>query len=68
MDLGSARVTGIVRPAYEKLIERLGFGEVGECIDVMQQLYEVDERVLEYLDVDVQGISMNPPIPGTSIR
>ena len=64
MDLGSSRVTGIVRPAYERLLERLGFGRLGECIDVMQQLYEVDEQVLEYLDVDLRGLSMNPPDAG----
>ncbi len=64
MDLGSARVTGMVRAAYERLIEHLGFGEVGDCIDVMQQLYEIDERVLDYLHVDVRGVSMNAPDAG----
>ena len=64
MDLGSARVTGMVKPAYDNLCRVLGFGEAGPCIDVMQQLYELDERVLEYLDVDVRGVSLTAPDGG----
>ncbi len=64
MDLGSARVTGMVRGAYDRLRRRLGFGELGPCIDTMQQLYEIDERVLEYLDVDVRAVSLGAPDRG----
>jgi uroporphyrinogen decarboxylase len=61
MDLGSARFTGMVKPAYERLCRHLGFGELGPLIDQMQQLHEMDERVLEYLDVDVRSISLGAP-------
>ena len=47
MDLGSARFTGMVKPAYEKLCRHLGFGETGPMVDRMQQLVEMDERVLQ---------------------
>jgi uroporphyrinogen decarboxylase len=61
MDLGSARFTGMVKAAYDRLRQHLGFGEIGALIDRMQQLYEMDERVLEYLDVDVRSVSMGSP-------
>jgi uroporphyrinogen decarboxylase len=61
MDLGSARFTGMVKGAYERLVRRLGFGETGALIDRMQQLYEMDERILELLDVDVRSVSMGSP-------
>ncbi len=61
LDLGSTRVTGMVKDGYERLCDLLGFGKPGPCIDMMQQLYEFDERVLEYLDVDVRGVSLGAP-------
>ncbi len=64
MDLGSTRVTGMVKGAYERLCEYLGFGEPGPLIDTMQQLYEMDERVLECLDVDVRAVSLGAPDRG----
>lgn len=64
MDLGSTRVTGMVKQGYERLCGKLGFGEPGPCIDMMQQLYELDERVLAHLDVDVRGVSLGAPDRG----
>jgi len=61
MDLGSTRFTGMVLGAYENLRKYLGFGEVGPLLDRMQQLYELDERILEYLDVDARGVSLGAP-------
>ncbi len=61
MDLGSARFTGMVKGAYDRLCRHLGFGETGELIDRMQQLYEMDERILRLLDVDVRSVSMGSP-------
>lgn len=61
MDLGTARFTGMVKEAYESLCRYLGFGEVGPLIDRMQQLYEIDERVLEYLDVDARAVALGAP-------
>ncbi len=61
MDLGSTRFTGMVRPAYESLTKYLGFGDTGPLVDRMQQLYELDERVLQYLDVDARGVSLGSP-------
>lgn len=61
MDLGSARFSGMVKPAYERLCSHLGFGELGPLIDQMQQLHEMDERVLERLDVDVRSVSLGGP-------
>ncbi len=67
MDLGSARFTGLVMHAHDRLCEHLGFGETGELIDTMQQLYEVDERVMEHLDVDARSISLGPPDAGGDV-
>jgi uroporphyrinogen decarboxylase len=61
MDLGSARFTGMVKPAYERLCAHLGFGRPGPLVDRMQQLVEMDEQVLEYLDVDVRAFCHNAP-------
>jgi uroporphyrinogen decarboxylase len=60
MDVGSARFTGMVKGAYEKLRAHLGFGEPGALVDRMQQLVEVDERILEYLDVDCRAFAQGP--------
>ncbi|MFN8008047.1 MAG: hypothetical protein U0V70_13700 [Terriglobia bacterium] len=61
MDLGSARFTGMVKPAYEKLCRHLGFGKTGAMLDRMQQLVEMDEQVLQALDVDARAFGQNPP-------
>lgn len=61
MDLGTARFTGMVKDAYDRLCQHLGFGETGGLIDRMQQLYEMDERVLEYLGVDARSVSLGAP-------
>lgn len=57
IDLGSARFTGIVKAACERLCAHIGFGKPGPIIDRMQQLVEMDECVLEYLDVDVRAFA-----------
>lgn len=64
MDLASTRVTGMVREAYDRLRKKLGVGELGPCIDTMQQLHAIDEAVLERLDVDCRGVMLNPPDAG----
>lgn len=61
MDLGSARFAGMVKEAYEKLCEHLGFGVPGPLIDQMQQILEMDEQVLRRLDVDARAVSLGPP-------
>lgn len=61
MDLGSARFTGIVLGAYEKLRSYLGFGEPGPIIERMQQLVQVDERILRFLEVDVRAFAQGNP-------
>lgn len=61
MDLGSARFTGMVNQAYDRLRAYLGFGEPGRLIDRMQQLIEIDERVQAWFDVDVRSISLGAP-------
>jgi len=47
-DLGSSRVTGMVKPAYERLCAYLGFGKPGAIVDRMQQVVAMDEEVLCY--------------------
>jgi uroporphyrinogen decarboxylase len=68
LDLGSARVTGIVRPAYDNLRARLGFGDEGIVVDRMQQIVQLDERVLEYLDVDVRAFAHGAPDQGGDVE
>ena len=68
MDLGSARFTHIVKGAYDRLCAHLGFGNAGPLIDRMQQLYELDERVLEYLDVDVRPVALGSPDRGGDVE
>ncbi|MCP5110508.1 MAG: hypothetical protein GY953_06695, partial [bacterium] len=64
MDLGSARFTGMVKQAHDRLCDHLGFGETGGLIDMMQQLYDVDERVMEHLGVDARSVSLGAPDSG----
>jgi uroporphyrinogen decarboxylase len=68
IDLGSARFTGMVKPACENLCAYLGFGAPGALVDRMQQLVEVDERVLEWLDVDARSVSMGAPDRGGDVE
>jgi uroporphyrinogen decarboxylase len=68
MDLGSARFTGMVEGAYERLRAHLGFGEVGPIIERMQQLVAIDERVLRHLDVDVRAFAQGTPDRGGSVE
>ncbi len=64
MDLGSARFTGMVKQAHDRLCEHLGLGEPGGLVDMMQQLYDVDERVMEHLGVDARSVSLSGPDAG----
>ena len=59
MDLGSARFTGMVQPAYDRLRAYLGFGEPGPIVDRMQALVEMDEQIMRHLDVDVRAVNLN---------
>jgi uroporphyrinogen decarboxylase len=60
-DLGTARFTGMVKPAYERLCASLGFGRPGALVDRMQQVVEMDEEVLRYLGVDARAFSQGAP-------
>jgi len=64
MDLGTARFTTMVKAASQRLCDYLGFGKTGPILDRMQQLVEVDERILEYLDVDCRAFSQGAPDRG----
>ena len=68
MDLGSARFTGMVEGAYERLRAHLGFGEAGPIIERMQQLVAIDERVLRHLDIDVRAFAQGTPDHGGSVE
>ncbi len=61
MDLGSARFTGMVLGAYDRLRAHLGYGEPGTIVDSMQQVATVDERILKLLDVDCRAFSQGGP-------
>ncbi len=68
MDLGTARFTGMTAPAYEKLRAHLGFGDPGPIVDRMQQLVEMDERILHHLDVDARAFSFGAPDSGGDVE
>jgi uroporphyrinogen decarboxylase len=68
MDLGTARFTGMVKTAYDNLRAHLGFGQPGPLIDRMQQLVEMDERLLEFLDVDARAFAQGAPDRGGDIE
>lgn len=68
MDLGTARFTSMVKEAYENLCAHLGFGEPGAITDRMQQLVEMDERILQHLDVDVRAVSQGAPDRGGDVE
>jgi hypothetical protein len=61
MDLGTALFTGMVKGAYDRLREHLGFGRPGRIIERTQQLVEVDEQILRCFDVDLRALSQDPP-------
>ena len=63
-DLGSARVTGMVKSSYEKLCAYLGFGKPGAVVDRMQQVVAMDEEVLRFFDVDIRAVSPGLPDRG----
>lgn len=66
-DLGSSRVTGITKSAFEKLIDALNemglsdevenFG--GQLFDAKQQLVDLDNDLCHLLKIDVRGIMPN---------
>lgn len=68
IDVGSSRVTGIVLQAYDNLRARLGFGDPGVVLDRMQQIVQMDERILEYLDVDVRAFAHGAPDNGRDVE
>ncbi len=68
MDLGSARFSGITQPAYADLCRHLGFGAEGAIIDQMQQLAEIDDRILRHFDVDLRPVVMGPPDKGGDVQ
>lgn len=68
VDLGSARFTTMVVQAYDNLRARLGFGEPGIIIDRMQQIVQMDERILEFLDVDARSVALGNPDRGGDVE
>lgn len=64
LDLGSTIVTSICKGAYLDLMDHLGldFKEEGiEIMDVVQQLPELDQRLLDWVQVDVAPLMTNSP-------
>ena len=56
-DLGSTLVSGIMLPAYKRLLNHLGIAKEDiPVVDIVQQLAGVDEEVLERLKVDTRGL------------
>ncbi len=68
LDLGTTRFSGMVKGAYENLCERLGFGNPGPIVDRMQQLVEMDERILVHFDVDARAVSQGAPDRGGDVE
>jgi len=60
IDLGGFQ-TGIHRKAYEDLIDYLGFDEMPEILDPVQQIVAPSERVLELFHVDIRYITAHAP-------
>ncbi|HOJ20528.1 MAG TPA: uroporphyrinogen decarboxylase family protein [Armatimonadota bacterium] len=61
-DLGSTKVTGIHRIAYERLRPALGLAPREAAIsDLTQQLAAVDEDLLQALRVDTRGVASGDP-------
>jgi uroporphyrinogen decarboxylase len=57
----------MVHGACERLCAYLGFGEPGPVVDRMQQLVEVDERILTFLDVDGRAFAQGAPDRGGDV-
>lgn len=68
MDLGTARFTGMVKNACERLCVRLGVGAPGPAVDRMQQVVEVPEEVLRRLDVDARAFCHGAPDGGRDVE
>ena len=68
MDLGTARFTGMVKAACQRLCTHLGFGEPGAVVDRMQQVVEVPERVLELVGADARAVSHGAPDGGRDVE
>jgi uroporphyrinogen decarboxylase len=68
LDLGSARFTGMVKGAYDRLRAHLGFCAAGGILDRMQQVAGMDERVLACLDVDVRAFAQGAPDRGGEVE
>jgi uroporphyrinogen decarboxylase len=68
LDVGTARFSGMIKGAYERLVEHLGFGEPGAIIDRMQQVVEVDERVLAHLGADARALAQGAPDRGGDVE
>jgi uroporphyrinogen decarboxylase len=64
VDLGGSIVTSICKEAYQDLMNYLGFDIIKENIkmfDIVQQLPELDQRLLDWVNVDVIPLVTNPP-------
>jgi uroporphyrinogen decarboxylase len=68
LDVGTARFSGMVKGAYEQLCRHLGFGEAGAIVDRMQQVVEVDERILVHLDAHGRSVSQGAPDRGGDVE
>ena len=60
IDLGGFQ-TGIHRVAYQQLIDNLGYDEMLEIRDPVQQIVVPSERVLELFHVDVRYVTAHGP-------
>ena len=61
MDLGSTRVTSLVKAEYEKLKRHFGLQSKTVVIDKIQQAVKVDEEILQALDIDTRGVFVGGP-------
>lgn len=64
IDLGSTIVSSICKGAYIDLMDHLGFDikkEKIEIMDIVQQLPELDQRLLDWIQVDAVSLTTNSP-------
>ncbi len=61
MDLGATRCTSIHVAGYERLKEYLGIEAPNIIIDGIMRPVAVDERILQYLDIDTRGLWLGKP-------
>ena len=62
IDLGSTHVSSIHIDAHENLRKYLGLkSRKVQWRDIIQQVVEVDERILDKFEVDTRGLKLNPP-------